>query len=98
MEGIAVFDLSYFAEYLNVSRYHLKYKYKYYFQRAADRMQSAINQQCLELVEKGMNDLKKLIPGCIIRISLGQGYGELYLQKGIKFCPCWIELKVSKPI
>ena len=28
MEGIAVFDLSYFAEYLNVSRYHLKYKYK----------------------------------------------------------------------
>lgn len=58
-------------------------------------MQSAINQQCLELVEKGMNDLKKLIPGCIIRISLGQGYGELYLQKGIKFCPCWIELKVN---
>ena len=58
-------------------------------------MQSAINQQCLELVEKGMNDLKKLIPGCIIRISLGQGYGELYHQKGIKFCPCWIELKVG---
>lgn len=31
MEGIEVFDLSYFAEYLNVSRYHFKYKYKYYF-------------------------------------------------------------------
>lgn len=82
MEGIAVFDLSYFAEYLN---------------RASDRMQSAINQQCLDLVEKGMNDLKKLIPGCIIRISLGQGYGELYHQKGIKFCPCWIELKLFTP-
>lgn len=34
------------------------------------------------------------MPGCIVRISLGQGYGELYQQKKIKSCPCWIEVKL----
>jgi hypothetical protein len=80
LEGIIIFDLNYFAEYLN---------------RAAERMQSAIHQRSTDLIKSGIDDLNKLKPGHIIRLSIGAGYGECYIHQSIKFCPCWIEVDVS---
>jgi len=44
MQGIVVFDLAYFAEYLN---------------RAAERTEAAFTQSCTELIDKSMKDLKE---------------------------------------
>ena len=58
MQGIVVFDLAYFAEYLNVSHNDILLKKLMPDQRAAERTEGALNQNYAELIDKCMKDLK----------------------------------------
>ena len=63
LEGIIIFDLNYFAEYLNVMFYLDQARPDLIFKRAAERMQSAIHQRSTDLIKSGIDDLNKLKPG-----------------------------------
>jgi len=49
-------------------------------------------------IPKGFKGVYELNAICSVRISFGKGFGKDYRRRSILNCPCWIEIRLHRPL